>query len=358
MIGCLVAGGLLVGGCLKPNPFLEADTESGSTSTTTEGMAGSGSTTDPSTSSSTTTTTSGDPASTGGDPSESDSTTGPVECDGGSLCAAPVPNGWSGPVIVAAVPRDDGSTPDCPAEYPDAALAQFQELSADDAVCGCTCGAPSDVTCGTAQLEAFGSSSSCAAGIGTEDVSTSGCTPISTMTSEYWEASAASVTGGTCAPDPQVTVEPFEFETLVAACGGATATRNCEGGGECVPAPNDPFAARACIHQDGDLECPPGPYAEKILTYGGADDTRDCSTCTCGTATGQCTGDVRLSTDSCSTFTGGDIPTSTTCTGSTAMVSINGARFVPTDNDAACAPTVGQPMGEATANQPVTICCS
>jgi hypothetical protein len=110
----------------------------------------------------------------------------------------------------------------------------------------------------------------------------------------------------------------------------------------------------------GDVPCPAGSsYGAKHVYYGGFDEGRSCSACTCATVgAGSCNGQLNL-------YSGGD------CSGSTqnlqasfgACTSILAAtRSVElnylTLTEPACAPSGGVARGSATATNPTTICCA
>jgi hypothetical protein len=60
-------------------------------------------------------------------------------------------------------------------------------------------------------------------------------------------------------------------------CGGPVGAGCARGG--CFPEPSGELG-EVCVHQPGDLECPPA-YPVKRLLFAGFDDSRACMQCTC-----------------------------------------------------------------------------
>ena len=112
-----------------------------------------------------------------------------------------------------------------------------------------------------------------------------------------------------------------------------------------------------CIYQAGNLACP-GGYTNKSVFYEGFDDTRGCSACTCGTATGNCagTGTVSLhNKDDCTD----DVKTITLGSCDTAVTATHAKYNDGPATNVTCppAPGAGMATGAATPKNPVTFCC-
>jgi hypothetical protein len=139
------------------------------------------------------------------------------------------------------------------------------------------------------------------------------------------------LTGGSCTPNGQPATKPaITWAVAGEACGGAMPGTGCNNGAVCMPKPQAPFVTGGvCVMQTGDVACPPGAFVEKHLFYGGANDTRDCSACTCpGSASGgKCTGKIQIYSSA----------TPNTCTGTLI------ATLMPTESGGDCANITGNP---------------
>ena len=95
------------------------------------------------------------------------------------------------------------------------------------------------------------------------------------------------VSQGTCAPTggvPDPDPPSWKFEGK--ACKATKTGSGCSNGKVCVPRADTPFDAGVCVAKTGTDECPAGAYQLAHTFYEDYDDTRDCTGCTCGTATG------------------------------------------------------------------------
>lgn len=351
-------------GCTTANPMLDSTGDEGEVdSSATEGMATMGTT------ASSSTTGSDDGGSTAGDAetgvattdadSGSDGETGSV-C--GSTCASAVPPGWNGPAAVLQSDHE-APAPDCPSSFPEFAVEVGAGLVAPEAACDCDCGDPTGLTCAAATVRNYGSSSTCSGTPDTVQLSPSpnSCTAVNGFGGgDYYRFNAGAVTGGNCEiiDNSAEPAEPF-FSTRITVCGGAETAGDCEGDTVCVP---DAGAASACIWQTGNLQCPEGSmWSERSLYYTGWSDTRGCTACQCGDATGTCPGRVSLlNTGSCGFQDqgAGSFSTGVTCErGEVPGFSVAGLRWSPDPIDADCQPSGGDPQGDAVAQEPVTVCC-
>jgi hypothetical protein len=113
---------------------------------------------------------------------------------------------------------------------------------------------------------------------------------------------------------------------------------------------------RLCIYHDGDADCPSSGYTDKFVLYSDVDDSRGCSGCTCGGATGgTCNQTVDLySNTNCSGTPSGSLPQSASCLD---VFNVQRVQYVPTvTNPGSCAPQ-RSPTGECAPSEPTTICC-
>jgi len=113
-----------------------------------------------------------------------------------------------------------------------------------------------------------------------------------------------------------------------------------------------------CIRQSGDHDCPE-PYTGKRIVHGGVDDQRGCD-CSCGAPAGAaCTAETEVwsYSTSCSGPPDATVSNDGACTEYNDGPVHNGSiRYTATPSGGAC-PAQGQPTGEITASDPMTICC-
>lgn len=94
--------------------------------------------------------------------------------------------------------------------------------------------------------------------------------------------------GGMCEKTEEPDIPMFAWAATIATCRIPDTAMLCGDDGICIPPAPEGFEAQWCMYQQGDLECPAGPYPNKIVFWSGYDDTRDCSNCTCGTTGSSC----------------------------------------------------------------------
>lgn len=219
-------------------------------------------------------------------------------CAAGELCAPPIPPGWSGPVTVVSDPAGEAA---CPGEMPIEVERTFRDVDVDDMSCGCSCGRPRNLTC-DAPLALRTTDADCS------DLTVFNPTkvliPVGSATAlsgvdKTWfrdpnDGPLPEVTGGECAPISDNSFPEPERIDPVLLC-AADAGESCDGDGSCVPEMADSNAPM-CIYMEADVECPPGPFTERSVTYRDIDDTRACSDCSCGAPTGSCAATVAFST--------------------------------------------------------------
>jgi hypothetical protein len=132
---------------------------------------------------------------------------------------------------------------------------------------------------------------------------------------------------------------------------------DCKSGSVCAPAPAAPYGAQLCIVQAGDVGCPSGPYTNRNTLYAGVDDTRGCSSCTCGTPTGgSCVASFSAYPSSDGSCSGQpdiyDAPVK--CAGVNDPADL---RLTITTSSASCTPSPVSPTGSVSPMGPTTVCC-
>lgn len=166
-----------------------------------------------------------------------------------------------------------------------------------------------------------------------------------------------------CVPKPPVVPEKITWGLYAKACEGS-AVGSCEDPSQvCSPPVADGF--KQCVSQKGDNssvpDCPDG-YPTRHTLYLGANDTRGCSSCTCGTPQGsKCASMVSVFTDAaCSDpVTMGTVTEAAPSCHDVPVGSPLGSKSATTPVYApgTCAPSGGEVMGAVAPIQPITFCC-
>lgn len=282
----------------------------GSTSTITTGVDGSES--------------EGSTTGTSPDTSTSDSGDSGELCPGESVEIPPPPIGWDGVFTLSPPPLDD-RVPECP---PDLVSHGVAIVDAHAEECTCACDPQCFVTGDTAQ----------------------NC-PDPTEPFAVPNASCINVDGAV----PPVYLGIDESLFVNDQCPAPNATPVIEGerhtvcehtnGTPCVPAPMG-FSA-PCVRHDGDVDCPAGPYSEKVLTVDALQaECAPCESC------------MQAAIDACTAGTL-TLYDDVDCTGNAAVASSNtcspeaGISF-RLDFELACTPTAATP---GAASNLRTYCC-
>lgn len=270
-------------------------------------------------------------------------------CEPDVECVDAFPLGWANNGYVALFRGSPLSDPPCPAG---ALLAvhsgngSLQNTAASCSACDCD-----DPAWGGCELTDYNPGTSGIQGIRARDVpcSTSIATNLDELTvpagwngscngpdfapgggacpgtscNQSVQAQLARPVNGTCAP---LGGEPNGGDPTwgegVKACKAAADLEGCSGTQVCVPRPAAPFEPRVCISKAGDNACPAGAFSLKSVSYDDFQDTRDCTACTCGAATG---GTCKLTI---SLFS--DVPLNS-CNIPLAMVESNACVDIPTN---------------------------
>ncbi len=304
----------------------------------------------------------------GGEVSDDGPTTGdaPLSCwelDG--VCMQPPPSGWVGPFLLHDGPAADA--PECPEVLPQVQLLAHAGLQLPgEAQCTpCTCNTPVGGTCGAVPLTAYQMTEPGACGGCSSDylVQAGVCTDALACgdTTGSIVTQAASASGGVCTPSVAYADLPeLAWESTAVGCATESfAAPNCDDGAHCVPPAPPGFEAGACIRHDGDVACPGAPYTDRRTFFLGAADGRGCDTCSCGESQGaECDGRIDVfdwDTPGCSVQeVHYNVPTD--CT----WKSVHHQVIVTLDppHGGTCAPGGGAPIGTASPDAPVTVCCA
>lgn len=264
-------------------------------------------------------------------------------------CTPAVPGGWTGPLYVI-----DATDPvDCPAGFPQQNLG-FRGLSADAAVCGCSC----DETAGDCHVS-FGLSLApgCGGPIVSGTLEDGSCY-------DYYNPVGANVRmSAQLAGEPASctttlgldTIPEASWETASTLCAIPMRGGDC-GADDCVAESPDGFATQLCISSDGDIDCPGGEWTSRTVVYRGLEDTRACQGCTCDGPT-SCEGHAFAYSDT----TCGDAPQEVEFDGCTSIEAPPGYSVGATIENGSCqASTAAEvtAVGQANPTGPLTLCCA
>jgi hypothetical protein len=293
-------------------------------------------------------------------------------CDGKIDCADPqcspawtctpaaVPAGWS------IVEYTANLRPACSADY-GSPTDVVEGPAGDPATCGCACNVTTPGSCEEGAFAVSAGASGCTIGPVSSQGNGGTCSPATVNYTPppgaKMQASALPYTAGSCTPNPTVTLPPVTFTGQGRVCGSAVAAgAGCSGGASCAPiAQGSGF--NLCVAHDGVQTCPPG-FAKSHTVGPSVSDTRGCSKCACGGATGTCQnstltlfpdsncqdgGAVVAADGKCSSFPapngGGPAPTYVAYT------------YTAEVQGEACPPSAVSPDGTVSLAQPKTICC-
>ncbi|HEY1694927.1 MAG TPA: hypothetical protein VGG39_22310 [Polyangiaceae bacterium] len=277
-------------------------------------------------------------------------------CATGETCTAAPPQGWAGPI---AFYEGAGSPPSCPPGA-SAVLTANAGLVAPPAVCS-SCSCTGSVSCAAPTLS-FWTNSSCSGNTCATGEATGNCTPVTSNCAtgaSVYVSVESDPSGAGCAPSQEVpTLQPTTWSLSDLGCAGPETS--CGAGEACAPDTGSPF--HVCVYRAGDLACPTGTYQTKHTVYGGVSDTRSCSPCACGAASGAtCSGgtvDYSPTSTTCASAGSLAVPTSCHDLGplATAQYGIE-LGTQPTLSNSVCTPSGGNPTGAATGTNATTVCC-
>ena len=278
-------------------------------------------------------------------------------------CAPAAPAGWQGPVLASLTSGGGGDAVQCPSDWPER-MTGGSEPSAGQASCfPCLCESPHGATCGLPTTTVF-DPGNCSPG-GEIDVFiplvADDCQDLIGMNvADSAIGDPIPVTGGVCdATGGGASFTPAQWAVDFVACIGTSTGGGCNSGSVCVPRPQEPFASSHCIVRDGDVPCPSGVYGSKYTFYASLVDERGCTSCSCGSPMGQSCGGMSYLYETNGCMPGSDSPVFHD--GSCANVNgARSARYVPDGLGplgGMCTPAGGQPIGQVTPTEPITLCC-
>jgi hypothetical protein len=173
---------------------------------------------------------------------------------------------------------------------------------------------------------------------------------------------AAVVENGACQliVDSEEIAEP-ELAGILQACETTVEPESCDAQTICVPRTRTPFSDGVCIWAEGEVECPAGTdFVQRDVRYSGTVDTRACSDCSCGMASGEACADATLIL-SRTAAASVNVPADGTCD----LVGLDGSpgwtaiTYDPGEpSGGSCRPGGGQSEGEVAPETQITFCCS
>ena len=282
--------------------------------------------------------------------SDGESSSGDASCDAGATCVADVPGGWQGPVLLY---DDAGEPPVCPGAAPQVVHDLGAGLVADNATCTCECGDPTGLSCGPATLTARGDNCfSILFDPPNWQLADGSCVPIFAAHEAFNLSNPTLQGAGSCAEIIDEDVPPAAFDRNVRGCEAVAEAGECDG--VCAPETDGDYD-QICIYFEGDVACPGDVYTERTVAHEGIADDRGCSECTCGDPTGTCEGQAFLTDFDCGA---GAVFLGNVNAGGCGVASgpPSHAQY-SAEIDAECAPSGGDPEGEATPTDTVTFCC-
>lgn len=309
-------------GCFNPDPPGVAETDSSGSST------GVGAT--------------DDTAVTSTDPSGASSESGAGVCE---TCVATAPEGWQGPLVLGV----GEVAPSCAAPYTAVVFQLAEDISGDDASCGCECGDP-EVDCDSLQVQ-YGSA--CAGPFDIESFAEADVCHNTTPQGPSIGAFFAPVSGTEVCPPSLVRTVPEPSLTEVVLCGGALAQDTCDANELCAGAIPEGFGASLCIAQEGEHECPDA-YPNARTAFDDVADSRDCTDCSCSAGGNfECSTTLELFSDvDCGGAQTDGASGADSCFGTPASL-----RFAEPTVAGDCVPASVEAMGTVVGEEPVTICC-
>jgi hypothetical protein len=165
-----------------------------------------------------------------------------------------------------------------------------------------------------------------------------------------------------CTPmQAPVTKDPPSWGQFARMCRGAPFGGCGNDGLVCSPLSTPGFLV--CIAQKGDNDCPGSPYTEKHVFYTSYQDTRSCSSCSCGPPAGSvCTSEVTAySDDTCMSAPVASVLADSSAPKCLDVISGSALRSKsassPTYTPGICTPSGGDPMGSVVPVDPFTLCC-
>ncbi len=284
----------------------------------------------------------------------------------GYKCIPELPSGWSTLSVYAT-----GSKPaPCGGDYSSTQFDGGQSVSAAPASCSsCSCAPAKGQVCNKSniQIKYYSSATSCSTATSWFFQVSPGCNELTLPHSGGAKPRSARLTflsaasGGGCAPQGGTPTRPaVTWSGAERVCQAPKLGAGCGTGTVCAPPPPSSFQAKYCTAKLGSHACP-SSYSNKHTLYTSVNDTRGCTTCSCGSPSpGTCTG---VFEDHLGSGCGGKATKfTTTCTpvpessasgSEVRSVSVSGI----VGGGGTCPPSSTSPSGSVTKSGLATVCC-
>lgn len=276
---------------------------------------------------------------------------------GDCACVPAPPTGWSGPALLY---LGDAPVPACPTSFPTPLLTAKHggTLNAPPAECSaCSCGAATGLGCSGSSLSGYALTGCVGSSTGSGTAPSSGACASFPVGGGQAKASHPQATGS-CPPNGGVlTKEEPAWTKEAHLCEGSASTGACGAGEICAPPLVAPFGATYCVHQTGDIECPPQYPARNVVYGDGFDDTRACTSCACAFAPAGCDADVRYYGGGSCTGQYTTKPANGSCNSTNGFVIYSAKLMMLSGPSGSCTPSGGVATGNVSGVDPVTVCC-
>jgi hypothetical protein len=284
----------------------------------------------------------------------------PPTCIPGFECADMLPDGWTDHALVYVSPAG-GPGPTCPnGDKPEKLFADPTGAPHTCSMCDCSL---AGAACSAPAITCYHLSSACSsADTFTFQASNNQCVVDDKAPVAEDQPGSCKLTGdpipvamGSCMTTGGSPIAPDDWGLDVHACPAIKDT-SCAGGGTCIE--SAPADAAICIWRLGTDPCPPA-WPNPIQAYASAEETRGCTSCTCGPTT--CTGGHYTAIDdlACDPASVNKVTiNSTNCTAANMIFDGATASLQPVTaavNPVAC--SGGAPTGEFTPQDPRIFCC-
>ncbi len=276
------------------------------------------------------------------DPSAEVSESGPAVCE---ACVAAPPEGWRGPLVLGA-----GETaPSCAAPYTAVVFQAAEDISGEDASCGCECGDP-QVDCDSLQVQY---AATCGAAPDVENFDGAETCHNTTPSGPATGALFAPIAGTEVCPPSLVRTIPAPNLTEIVLCGGALSQDTCGTDELCAGAIPEGFGETLCIAQDGEHACPEA-YPVTRTAFGDVADSRNCTECSCSSGSNfQCSAALELFSEvDCGGTSTAAVSGPDSCFDTPASI-----RFAEPSVAGNCTPSSVEATGTVVGDEPITICC-
>lgn len=274
-------------------------------------------------------------------------------CDAEETCIAAAPAGWIGPFVHAPIPDGRDALP-CPEAVPEAGPvlhAGFHPPAST--MCECAC-EPHEASECYALL--YTHDTLACSDFGYDNVSpTESCTNFG-LDGFFEIYSFGYGSDGACDPIATIEIPPTGFDARIQACVVSPDATRCADDRLCAPAAPDGFERTWCIAREGEHDCPDGDPSVREIVWTDLEDTRACTSCTCGfigTSCAEIVVDIYGGPDC------GGVPVQSTAANAGCTYGLGQSLAIRSGPAVPCPvaePSV--PTGAAAPVGPITICCA